>query len=312
MRRIDFLIQKIRKDTNNTNPNRYNDLDIGVYMTNAQKAIQAEIINVNSRNDIFSEELIIPTVPNQEEYDLPADIFAASAINHVDFRSQTQSALYANWMPMPALTNPERNRGWGYVIRNNKLLITPIPQQMIIQAIRLIYVRRLYEIGPRYGKILLIEPEFGGVPPKLTIEMSLKDRTVNITDYFDFFSVVDANGVFKSKELPIQPVDFAINSPIAGQAVILLQTDAQLTGLSVGDFVIGGSRTTSHSELPDVCEQLLTNVSEKFIQYVDSSKDINNANALTTEERNMITELFKSHSPDPPYPPIMFGDYLNL
>jgi len=304
MRRIDFLIQKIRKDTNNTNPNRYSDLDIGVYMTNAQKAIQAEIINVNSRNDIFSEELIIDVVPGQEAYDLPVDIFAASSINHVDFRSQNQSALYANWMPLLPLTNPERNRGWGYVIRNNKLLITPIPQHSIIQSIRLIYVRRLYELGPRYGII----SQLGG-PSLIIVNMLLKDKTVNIKDYFDYISVVDKNGVFKYKELLID--DVLLDAPTVGKATIMLSAPLD-TGVVVGDFVIGGSRTTSHCELPDVCEQLLTNVTEKFIQYVDSSKDINNANALTNDEKNIIMDLFKSHSPDPPYPPIMFGDYLNL
>jgi len=205
---------------------------------------------------------------------------------------------------MPALTNPERNRGWGYIVRGNKLLITPIPQQMIIQSVRLIYVRKLYEVGPRYGAISALGAS------TITINLLLKDLTVNVKDYFDYISVVDRSGVFKSKELLVDNV--VLNSPAAGQATITINAATPMTGVAVGDFVIGGSRTTSHSELPDVCEQLLTNVSEKFIQYVDSSKDINNANALTTEERNLIADLFKSHSPDPPYPPIMFGDYLNL
>jgi len=295
VRRCQFLINTVRFNSNNITPNRFNDLDLQVYFNDGIRSIQNMIVQSNPRHEIFSEEVKIPTVAAQEEYDLPADIFATSAINFVDFRTGTSSD---RWYPARSIINPERRSGYGYVIRGDKILVVPVPAQNGIAEMRLTYVRKLYDLGPRFGDISSV----GASDIAFT---SLQPSELKIIDNYDYLSVVDKYGVFKSEKIEID-----------GEAVVGAQhtitTTSDLTGVTNTDFVVAGERTSTHCELPDVCELILTSFVERMVQGVDSSEDLQAVAALTNEERSAISELFKDVPQDPPYPPIISDDYLNI
>jgi len=295
MRRIDFLINKVRFNTNNLTPNRFNDLDLAVYFNDGQRHMQNAIIQSNPRHEIFSQELEMALEAGKESYDLPADIFATSAINFVDIRSSTSSD---RWYPAKSLINPERRRGSGYIIRGNQIIFSPIPNGNNIGAARLIYVKKLHDVGPRFGSV-------SSTTSNSIIFSSLQSAGLKVSDYYDYLSVVDKYGVFKSEKIEI-----------GGESVVgsqhTITTTSDLSNVFNTDYIVGGERTTTQSEFPDVCELFLTSLVERMVQGVDSSEDLSASSALTAEERTAITELFKDVPQDPPYPPIVSDEYLNI
>jgi hypothetical protein len=297
MRRVDFLIKKIRKDTNNLTPNRFNDFDIGFFLCDSQRTIQTVAINANVRSGMFSKEAIVDLQTNVSEYDLPEDIFSISSINNIQIRHNDRN----RWINAINLTESELNRGWGYIVRNNKINVNPYPTNYNQNQMRVVYVRKIYDIGPRYGTVTTLTPGTIGI---------VLNSIENVNDYFDYISIVDKDGKFRNEKLEIKSV--TMNSPVDGEAAITIDPAANTTGIIVGDFVVGGERTTTQSELPDVCENLLVLMTERFIQYVDSSNDVKNASVLTQDEKTMIEDLFKNHTPDNPFPPILSTDYINL
>jgi len=293
VRRLDFLIKKVRFNSNNLDENRFSDLEISTFFNDAQRHIQNIIVQNNPRNDLFSSEYILETSDGTEEYLLPPDIFAVSAINSVDIRSGgSKNKFY----PVRALSNSDRGTGLGYIIRGNKIIFTPIPERTVINGARIIYVRKLYDIGPRFGKIT-------SVTGNTVVFDSLVDEGLEIVNYSDFISVVDVDGEFKSKKIRIDNYD-------ATGISHTVTTSDDLSDVQIGDYSMSGENTTTHSELPDVCELTLTNFVERTIHTVDSSADMSSSNNLTNEERSAIIELFKSTPQDPAYPPIFSDEYI--
>lgn len=302
MRRFEFLLNKVRFDTNNIDPNRFNELDLAQYFNDAQRHIQTVIIENNVRNDPFSEEFIFDTVNGQETYPLPDDIFATSAINFVDF-SPRNATDRTRFFPARAITNTDRRRGFGYIVRGRNIIIAPVPSSSLTEKVRLIYVRKIHTIGPRFGTIV------SSTATDIVMTANLSNDQLLLSTYYDNLSVVDSEGKILLSKINI--VSDTPDSPIVGQHTIVTDSDITTDVPPVGSFIVGGKVATTNSELPDVCELFLTNLVERFIQYVDSSGDVQSAGALTLEEREAITALFKDHPQDPPYPPIVTDEYLN-
>jgi len=296
MRRFEFLMNKVRFDTNNINPNRFNELDLAQYFNDAQRHIQTVIVENNVRHDIFSQEYCFNTISGVEAYLLPDDIFATSAINFVDF---SVAGSRGRFTPARSNINPDRIKGNGYVVQGNKILVNPSGNAVV----RLIYVRKLFEMGPRFGSIT--------TSTATDIEMTslLSDDQLLLSGYYDNFCVVDKDGEILLEKLDL--ISDTPDSPGPGQHTLVTDSDITTVVPPVGSYIVGGKVATTHGELPDVCELLLTNLVERFIQYVDSSSDVQSAGALSTEEREAIVGLFKNHPQDPPYPPIVSDEYLN-
>ena len=301
MRRFEFLMEKARFNTNNIDPNRFNELDLAQYFNDAQRHIQTVIVENNVRHEIFSQEFTFQTTNGVETYDLPEDIFATSAINFVDFSSTSERDRF---FPARALVNTDRRRGFGYIIRADKIIIAPVPSSSLTENVRIIYVRKLHEMGPRFGTIT-------DVPNATDIVMTanLSDDQLLLSRYYDKLSIVYSDVKILLDKINI--ISDTADTPGAGQHTIVTDSDITTIVPAVGSFIVGGNVATTHSELPDVTELLLTNLVERTIQYVDSSSDVQTVASLTTEEREAIVGLFKSHPQDPAYPPIVTDEYMN-
>jgi len=71
------------------------------------------------------------------------------------------------------------------------------------------------------------------------------------------------------------------------------------------------TQATDVSKLPTICEEYMTMFVERKINYVDSSKDIQNSNVFTAEEKTSIAQLFADAARD--VKPVTIGnsDYIN-
>lgn len=294
MRRIELLINDVRFNTNNEGTNRYSSIRMIKFFNDAQRTLQALIHTHDTNGKYFVREVFLNLVANQESYAMPLDIFADNAITGVARLVTTSSIDY--YTPMRQLTEKERRKEFGYIPQGATVLVSPVPNILLNLGLRINYTYRIATLSLRVGKIA---SKTDGVSVQLEAGFLADD----ITLFEDFFCVIGADGTIKDKE-------FALDGYNTGTG--LISTSSTLVNGAVGDYVVIGAEATSHSELPNVCEQLLTNFVERKIHAVDSSKEISDINFLTQEEITSMKELFVDVEQDVKYPPIADDTYLNF
>lgn len=295
MRRLEHLINDVRFNSNQTDTNRFSDIRLVKLFNDAQKAIQAIIFMADSGASIFDTEDTQDLVSDQESYALPSDIYAVSSINSVSIVSDNHvSSSREFYTPLRQLSVKERRRGWGYIISGSNILLSPIPMSGVTDGLKINYVKRLPTLSFRIGKV-------GSFISATSITMT-SATTQDITAYDDYVTVVDANGV-------IQQSSILVTGYNTGTGVI--STSTVLTDVAANDYVVLGKIATSHPQLPDETESLLTRYVERSIFAIDSSIDINESAVFTQEERDLIIALFEKKDHDVKYPPITNSTYIN-
>lgn len=297
MRRVGLLINDIRFNSNHTDTNRFTDLRLLKFFNDAQRAIQGIIFTSDTGSTIFEKEQLSDIVSLQEEYDLPTDIYAVSSINSVLRAVNSSSADAVQYFsPMRQITSKELRKQFGYTTRGNKLIISPIPQSGQTGGLKILYTAKLPTLSTRIGQIASF---VSGTNIKLKTGASAED----ITAFADFVTVVSSDGTIKQSGI-------ALNGYNIGSRNIT--TDTALTNVAVDDYVVLGQYATSHAQLPDETESLLTNFVERKMFAVDSSPDISDSNIFTQEEKDHILKLFSKKDHDVKYPPIVDDTYMNF
>lgn len=293
MRRLELLIKDVRFITDNIDTTRYPSINLIKFFNDAQREIQSIITVNDSPGKWFIKSTIQNLVYGQEEYDLPTDIFALSYILDVG-RAMNQGADIV-YYPLKMISDKELRREVGYVLSNNKLLLSPLPNVNLADGLRIKYVKQLPTLSIRVGQI-------SSFTSGVSIQLGAGFITDQITDYDDFITVVDINGVIKQSE---------IRATAYNTGTGLISTSTTLTGIVAGDYVVIGKVATSNSELPDICESVLTSMVEKAIQKSDASEEFNWADLVSKEQRAAIIALVAGAQHDTMYPPITDEDYLN-
>lgn len=297
MRRIEHLINDIRFNANQEDNNRFSDLNLLKLFNDAQRAIQAIVFMSDTATHIFEKNQIYDLVSLQEEYDLPSDIYAQSSVTAVGRainNGNAQAIIY--YQPLRQITEKELRKELGYLIRGNKLVLSPIPQNGYTNGLKLTYARKMPTLSHRIG---IISSFTSGT----SIQLGAGFETTDITNFNDYITVVDKDGVIKQSGIFITGYNITTG---------LISTSATLTGIAANDYVVLGQYATSHSELPDECEPLLTNFVERRIFSIDSSPDVADSSLFTNEEKELISMLFSQKDHDVKYPPVTDDTYINF
>jgi len=198
------------------------------------------------------------------------------------------------WHPLRKISEKERRKGQGYVLQGSQYIISPLPRINLNVGVRINYVKKLPKLSPRIGTVKKFT-----TGTSLTIANPIAG---DISNYNDYVCVVDKFGVSKLDEIYVDSYDESTGK---------IKTTADLTTIAVGDYVVIGRIATSHSELNDNLEALLTSYVERRIQLVDSSSDLGNIDIFTQEEKELITGLYKKSDHDTKYPAIVSDTYIN-
>lgn len=292
MRRLELLINDIRFNSDNLKTTRYPNIRLMKLFSDAQRELQSMIVTNDANGKWFIKTATQDLVYAQEAYDLPTDIFALSYVLDVA-RAMSQGVDQVYW-PLRLLTDKELRRELGYVLSNNQVLMTPLPTVNLSSGLRIKYVKQLPTLSIRVG---LVSALSSGV--SITVSGAIQEA---ITAYDDFVTVVDINGVIKQSNIRMTGYN---------QGTGVISTNTVLTAVATGDYVVVGRLATDHSELPDVCEGVLTGMVEKAIQRIDASQEFNWADLVTQEQKLAVLKVVQGAQHDNMYPPITDEDYLN-
>lgn len=286
MKRLEFLINNVRRTTNNKDDNKVTWYDMVDYFNRAQDKIKSIIFNSNNNNNIFNKVYTTSIVGGQEGYTLPSDVYGVNSISSVFLSTDGTS-----YKALDKISPKTENNAFGYYVMDNVLYLAPIPTESYTNGIRIIYNYILPSLSIRAAKVSGYNSGTGIIS---TTAFKSEISTVS-----DFICIVDSNGTITNEGLPI-------NTFNSGTGAI-----TTTTGLTIAtnNYVVVGEFATTHCRLPVECETLLMNLVERMIFAVDSSSDVSVSSTLTGEELSLVTGLFQENSYDNMTVPITNTDF---
>jgi hypothetical protein len=294
MRRLEQLINDIRFNSDNLQTSRFASIRLMKFFNDAQRELQSLIVSMDSAEKWFTEFQYQDLVYLQESYDLPSDIFGLSYVRSVG-RAVDQSPDNQLYVPLDMISEKERRYRLGYILAASKILMSPLPTVNLGSGLRISYVKQLPTLSIRVGQI-------SSFTPGVSIQLGAGYITDQITDYDDFISVVDQDGLIQQSGIRVTGYNTGTG---------LISTSSTLADVSNGDYVVIGKVSTTNSQLPDVCEGVLTSMVEKAMQRVDASQEFNWADLVSEEQKAAIMAVVQGGQHDTMYPPITDWEAIN-
>jgi hypothetical protein len=307
MRRLDLLITQARRDTENvefTDTTGIPDEDFIQYFNDAQFRIQSLILNKNAK--VFNKEKEITTVANQESYDIPYDCFMGNRLESVEFSA---TGNVNNYYPLKQGHLHERVAGLSgvpsfYIRLDGKIMLQPRPDSSS-NKIRLIYQKKLPRLDMRRGKVSAVTLS-GSSISSLTLDTSeLLDRDALLEE--GFCSIVDKNGNLKMTRIPVEDVSESTGA-VTVEAGFTFDSDETI---AVGDYIVRGNLSSTHSFLNEICERYLYSYVSWKILKRDSNTDSSEAQVELSSLEQDILESYAEPDNDVDYIPILDPQYLD-
>jgi hypothetical protein len=307
MKRINFLLTQARKMTHNETFSDTEGIDndeLLEYMNDGQDRIFGRIVAVHP--NLFIKEKEIDAVAGQESYNLPSDVFLNNKVTSVEY---SHSGLAADFVPLTKDVvynrSPDSNGiPSRYIMRSGKFLASPIPSTA--GKFRVSYVRKIQRLDLRRGRVESVTLNSSTLQiTALTIDAGQVDYDFEAIQEADYLCVVDRDG-------EIQMADIMIDSLADSTGVLTINSGfvyASGETIAVGDYIVIGKNTSTHSELPDNCSRYLTEYLGKKINHRDSSDDFETSNKELKGMEDDIVDSFAEIEEDIIYIPEINQDY---
>jgi hypothetical protein len=305
VRYLQLLINQSRRATDNveyTSTSGIQEEEFIQYLNDANIRLHSLIVQKSA--SIFESEATINAVSGQESYDIPEEALLGNMLVHVEYSGSGQPSDYVT---LKQGQLPERFSGVSsspsfYIRRGGKILLQPQPDESGL--IRMTYVSSTPRLDLRRGTVGAVTLT-GNSITTLELNPTLNlDKTSLIEE--NYMTVVDKNGNIKMKGIPFTDINET-------SGVVTIEPGFAFdTGetIAIGDYVVRGERTSTHSELPSICERYLLEYTNIKILNRDSSDDAISESAILAAIQEEILNTFAEPDKDPDYITILDEQYL--
>ena len=285
MRRLEFLISKVRNSTDNKDTNGISDNEIVEYFRDGQRYIETLIFKNNPYADIFKAQKVYPAV-STGVYDLPSDIYGVNAISMVEgrFNITPNNDGFSRIKPIMESEFPYM---FGYLIRNGQVLISGQNNIAQLQDVRVTYFRQLKTLDIRRGQISTVTAT--------SISVLNFDSNAPLMD--DYYSTCDKDGT---------QVVAGIYSASTGSPLSVTSS----TGVVGGQYLLSGKNSTNLCELPDQCEPYLLDYVRQRIYTRNNYDDANKQMFFTEQQKQEVIAIFSKNKKDDDTIPVTDISYL--
>lgn len=298
MRRVEFLITRSRRETENsdvTDTTGIQDQEFIDYLNDGQKDIQSAICRQHQK--VFVKEKIVDIVGEQEVYVLPDDIYLDNRITNVWYsdtgktrdnrrlRSGTLTERIFDRSNVPAL----------YIRRSGSILLSPIPRSTIVNGLTLNYVKKLPELDVRRAKISSVVLD--------TSTRKITSLFLDITANFDrdalledsYMCVVDLKG-----NQQMARIEFTNINQVTGEVTVESSFVYEEGETAIANwFVVRGFNAANiATDLPETCERYLTSYTNLEILKRDSSVDVGENTQELMAVKAEVVGIFKQVDDD--------------
>lgn len=278
MRRLEFLINQLRRSTDNTNTNGVTDAEIEEYYNDGQKLIQSMIFKINPKADLFkaTEEY---DYDSSGEYDLPEDVLAKNAISKVELRHGSEYSKIDNVT--------DSDKVYGYTLQDGKIVIDTDDVRSY-DGIKVTYFRKLKRVSKRWASVATVNSG---------VSLIVANNDVLASEVDDYVTVVNSLGA--------QVVADILITNFSGTT---WSTANALAGVTNAHYVCMGKDSVNACELPDDCETYLQDYVRQRIYGRNNYNDANKQVYFTDKQEADIAALFSNNSKDAQFPPITDTD----
>lgn len=308
-KRVEALIKQARRISDNEefdndpdNPLGIIDDEVVSFINDAQDNLHARISEVHPK--LFISEELIDLVANQERYSLPSDIYLGGRLEHVEALFSNKEGDYFTIQPRAIksrLANYPASFPQFYIRSGDSMLIQPRPSVARTDGLRVTYQRQLPELDIRRGKVLSstivtdnVQDITIDLAPLLTRDANLPQIAERTLEDFDFITVVDKAGNIKMNNIPLDSYDETTG------VITVVSGFNRTTGqtISAGDYILGGSNSSTHSQLPQTCQRYLIAYASWKILKRDSMVDSKDQAREITEMLKEIVNSFREVTED--------------
>jgi len=212
-----------------------------------------------------------------EAYTLPAACFLDNSLmlvewlfdsdDYVRLRPDTLASRY---------TDEEGDPEW-YIVKNNKILLNPIPDRSITDGLRITYRKKPRELDKRRGYVgtatlsgtTLQTLTLADPSTLLSKDADLDDASEAVLQKIDYVCIVDKDGASVLDSIPVDDYNTSTR--------VLTMSSGFTTSLDASDlednYIVAGYYATSHCELPDNYERYLLAYLEQAIHARDGNSE---------------------------------------
>jgi hypothetical protein len=287
MKRLEYLITQVRNSTDNKDVNGISTSELVGYFNDAQRYITTIIFKNNPYADLFKVQVELPaTIAG--EYTLPDDCYSTNALSMVEarFADTSNNKGYSRIKP---IMESEFSYIFGYITRDNKVLISGQNDVAQLQNVRITYFKQLPTLDIRQAKVSSINPG---------VSILLNGNPVYLYEVDDHCSTVDARGVQQLS-----------NIYFTNTSGSLLNT-ANTAGVTSDMYITSGKNSCNKSLLPDVCETYLLDYVRQRIYSRNNYEDANKQLYFTQQTESEILSIFSKNKKDDDTIPVTDVEFL--
>jgi hypothetical protein len=294
MKRLEYLITQVRNSTDNKDVNGVSTAEIVSYFNDAQSYITTLIFKNNPYADLFKVQVELPAV-SSGEYILPDDCYSTNALSMVEarFADTSNNKGYSRIKP---IMESEFSYIFGYITRDNKVLISGQNDVAQLQNVRITYFKQLPTLDIRRGQI---------VAPFTTTSFSVSGLDSEVFTMNDMFSVVGQTGDQGAKGI----YSTSTSSPMTTSAAKVTEIIAAGSTYS-SVYLVSGANACNKSQLPDVCETYLLDYVRQRIYTRNNYDDASKQMYFTEQRQAEILSIFSKNKKDDDTIPVTDVEFL--
>lgn len=309
MRKVELLISASRRATENeefTATAGIQDSEFLEYLNNGQEEIHS--ILQSTFPGILTAYYVEQAVVNQEAYTIPRDLYLGTRIDMIEYSASNRSQDYylLKKGQLKERLNVQAGNPAFYIRRGNQILLQPKPQQS--GTIRWSYQRAIPKLDVRRGTVLSVTLDtVNKTITSLTFDPSVALDAAALVEE-GYITIVDSNGFVNMRSIPVSAV-----SQTTGIVTIepgFVYKDGET--IVPGNFGLKGDFSTTHSELPDVCEKYLLEYCNTRIFIRDSQTDSAELGAILAKVQETLRLAFSEPDNDPDRIPLLDMQFLGV
>jgi len=295
-RYISYLIDDVRQSTENTDVSDtigIKDAEFLRFLNDAQFRIQNLI--TQQHPSIFLQEYTTPIVANQEAYTLPHGAYMGNKVTQVEYAAQVAGKIYYEPIRPGSLfeRSSQSGRPIKYIRKAGQILLLPTPASSTGQ-LRITYTHKVPKLDFRRGSISAVTLS-GNTITSLTMNVSTDQVDKLELDKFTRITIVNDEGGVQMGNIKVLSVDSA-------SGVVTLDPSFTFESgetISVGDYVVAGSYSSTHSLLDTMVERyLIAYATFKILQRDSNMSDLQVQQNVLLEMENEIVSAYVEISDD--------------